>query len=188
MGTLGGNFVNASPIGDMTIFFLALNTSLTILTESNEERQLPMNEFYQGYKTYDLKKGEILKSVSFKIPQPNDFYNFEKVCKRTHLDIASVNAASKITVENEVVKQAHFSIGGVAAIPKYLFETSKFLIGKTINSENIKLTAEVLQSEISPISDVRGAAEYKRLLARQLFFAHFLSLFPEKIQLQKLIA
>jgi len=86
MGTLGGNFVNASPIGDMTIFFLALNTSLTILTESNEERQLPMNEFYQGYKTYDLKKGEILKSVSFKIPQPNDFYNFEKVCKRTHLE------------------------------------------------------------------------------------------------------
>ena len=166
MGTLGGNFVNASPIGDMTIFFLALNATLTILTESNGERQLPMNEFYKGYKTYDLKKGEILKAVSFEIPKSKDSYNFEKVCKRTHLDIASVNAAAKITLENEVVTEAHFSVGGVAAVPKYLFKTSEFLIGKTINSENIKSAVDVLQSEISPISDVRGTAAYKRLLAR----------------------
>ena len=188
MGTLGGNFVNASPIGDMTIFFLALNATLTILTASNKERQIPMNEFYQGYKTYDLKKGEILKTVSFEIPQSNDSFNFEKVCKRTHLDIASVNAAAKITVENDLVKIAHFSVGGVAAIPKYLFETSKFLVGKTIDSETIKAAAKVLESEISPISDVRGTAAYKRLLAQQLFYAHFIELFPEKIQLQKLTA
>ncbi len=188
MGTLGGNFVNASPIGDMTIFFLALNARLTILTESNGERQLPMNEFYKGYKTYDLKEGEILKSLSFKILESNDAFNFEKVCKRTHLDIASVNSAAKITLENELVNSAHFSVGGVSAIPKYLFETSKFLVGKTIDSETVKAAAVVLQSEISPISDIRGAADYKRLLAQQLFFAHFLELFPSKVQLQNLTA
>lgn len=188
MGTLGGNFVNASPIGDMTIFFLALNPTLTILTESNGERTLPMNKFYQGYKTYDLQKGEMLKSLSFNLIESSDFYNFEKVCKRTHLDIASVNAAAKITIDNEVVKDAHFSVGGVSAIPKYLFETSKFLVGKTIDSETVKAAAAILQSEISPISDVRGAADYKRLLAQQLFFAHFLELFPSKVQLQNLTA
>jgi len=188
MGTLGGNFVNASPIGDMTIFFLALNSTLTILTASKEERQLPMNEFYHGYKTYDLKKGEILKSVSFEIIQTNDFYNFEKVCKRIHLDIASVNSAAKITLEDEVVTAAHISVGGVAAIPKYLFETSKFLVGKNINSETVKAAAEILDTEISPISDVRGAAAYKRLLAQQLFFAHFIALFPANVRLKKLTA
>jgi xanthine dehydrogenase small subunit len=30
MATLAGNFVNASPIGDMTIWFLALNAEITI--------------------------------------------------------------------------------------------------------------------------------------------------------------
>ena len=104
------------------------------------------------------------------------------------MDIASVNAAAKITIENDLVKEAHFSVGGVAAIPKYLFKTSEFFIGKTIDSENIKSAVKILQSEISPISDVRGAAEYKRLLAQQLFYAHFIELFPEKIQLQNLIA
>ncbi|MFD2562519.1 FAD binding domain-containing protein [Aquimarina rubra] len=188
MGTLGGNFVNASPIGDMTIFFLALNTSLTIQAETKQERQIAFQEFYKGYKTYDLQKGEILKSISFDILGNEDFYNFEKVSKRTHLDIASVNTAAKITLDDDVIKEAHFSMGGVAPIPKYLFDTSNFLIGKTIGSETIKEAAVVLQSEITPISDVRGSADYKRLLAKQLFFAHFIELFPTKIQLQKLIA
>ncbi|WP_372755408.1 FAD binding domain-containing protein [Labilibaculum sp.] len=187
MGTLGGNFINASPIGDMTIFFLALNSRLTIQTETKSERQIDFYEFYKSYKTYDLQKGEILKSISFDILKSGDFYNFEKVSKRKHLDIASVNTAVKITLENDVVKAAHFSIGGVAPIPKYLFETSHFFIGKTINSKIIKQAVAILQSEISPISDARGSSEYKRLLAQQLFFAHFIELFPAKVQLQKLI-
>ena len=187
MGTLGGNFVNASPIGDMTIFFLALNANLNIQTESKSERQIAFNEFYKSYKTFDLKNGEILKSISFDILEKGDVFNFEKVSKRTHLDIASVNTAVKLTLENDVINAAHFSIGGVAPIPKYLFETSSFFVGKTIDSETVKEGASILQSEIAPISDVRGTAEYKRLLAKQLFFAHFIELFPAKIQLQNLI-
>ncbi|MFT4533850.1 MAG: xanthine dehydrogenase small subunit [Saprospiraceae bacterium] len=186
MGTLGGNFVNASPIGDMTIFFLALNATLTIQAETKPERQIAFSDFYESYKTYDLKKGEIVKSISFDLMENEDFYNFEKVSKRTHLDIASVNTAAKITLEDDVVKCAHVSMGGVAPIPKYLFNTCKFLIGKTINTETIKEAVAVLQSEIAPISDVRGASDYKRLLAQQLFFAHFIELFPAKVQLKKL--
>ncbi|WP_420552852.1 FAD binding domain-containing protein [Tenacibaculum aiptasiae] len=189
MGTIGGNFVNASPIGDMSIFFLALNSTLTIQKEDDaSERQIPFQDFHQDYKKYDLQEGEILKSISFKVPQSNDYFNFEKVSKRTHLDIASVNAAGRITADNNIITSAHFSVGGVAATPKYLEKTNAFLIGKTINSETIKEAEAVLQSEISPISDVRGASEYKRLLAKQLFFAHFIELFPNEVELKKLIA
>ena len=82
---------------------------------------------------------------------------------------------------------AHFAVGGAAEIPKYLYKTNEFLIGKEICAETVKEAEAVLQSEISPISDVRGASEYKRLLAKQLFFAHFIELFPTEIQLNKLI-
>ena len=188
MGTLGGNFVNASPIGDMSIFFLALDSTLTIQKEDGMERQIPFQAFHQNYKVYDLQKDEILKSISFNVPQANDFFNFEKVSKRTHLDIASVNSAGSISVANNVITQAHFSVGGVAATPKYLFITNEYLIGKTLNSETVSEAAEILQTEISPISDIRGTTAYKRLLAKQLFFAHFIELFPGQIQLDKLIA
>ncbi len=188
MGYIGGNFANAYPIGDMSIFFLALNSTLTIQKEDETERKIAFQSFHQNYKVYDLQEGEIIKAISFNIPQTGDFFNFEKVSKRTHLDIASVNAAGRISVQNNKITDAHFSVGGVAAIPKYLYKTNEDLIGKEMNSETVIKAEAILQSEISPINDVRGTSDYKRLLAKQLFFAHFIELFPSQIELHKLIA
>ncbi len=187
MASFGGNLVNASPIGDMTIFFLALNSDITITNQNEDERILPLKHFYQGYKTYDLNDGELLKSIHFKLPSKDSFFNFEKVCKRTHLDIASVNSAIHIYVKNKTITEAHVSIGGVAAIPKYLHETSGFLTGKLLTSKTILEANEILQNEISPISDVRGTSDYKRLLGRQLFFAHFIELFPKQFTLNDFV-
>jgi len=188
MGTLGGNFVNASPIGDMSIFFLALNSVLTIQNQEGKTRKIPFQNFHTDYKKYDLHQGELIKSISFKVLSASEKFNFEKVSKRTHLDIASVNTACRISVENNKITDAHISIGGVAATPKYLQKTNQFLRGKDINYQTIAEAEKVLQSEITPISDVRGSNIYKRLLAKQLFFAHFVSLFPNKVDSTELIA
>ncbi|GGW53806.1 xanthine dehydrogenase small subunit [Winogradskyella epiphytica] len=187
MASLGGNLVNASPIGDMTIFFLALNSDITVLKPDQSERTLALKDFYQGYKTYDLKEGELLKAISFELPSQQSYFNFEKVSKRTHLDIASVNSAIHISVDNDKISEAHVSVGGVAAIPKYLHETSKFLTGKSLTSKTILEASDILQNEISPISDVRGSSDYKRLLARQLFFAHFTESFPKQFTLNDFV-
>ncbi len=187
MASFGGNLVNASPIGDMTIFFLALNSDITIIDANKNERHIQLKDFYQEYKTYDLKENELIKNISFNLPSENSFFNFEKVCKRTHLDIASVNSAIHIVIDNSKILEAHISIGGVAAIPKYLHETSIFLKGKTLTSEIIIEASSILQNEISPISDVRGTSEYKRLLGRQLFFAHFTELFPMQFHLNDFV-
>ena len=104
-------------------------------------------------------------------------FNFEKVCKRTYLDIASVNTGISLKVVGNLIETAHVSAGGVAPIPLYLRKTSEFLRGKEIGQATVTQAAEIMQTEISPISDVRGSAEYKRLLLRQLFTAHFVELF-----------
>ena len=188
MASLGGNLVNASPIGDMTIFFLALNSEITLIDSTKNERQLFLKDFYKGYKTFDLKEGELIKNIQFQLPSEYSNFNFEKVSKRTHLDIASVNTAISFQLKDTIISKAHVSIGGVAAIPKYLHETSSILNGKMLSKELILLASEILQEEISPISDVRGSSDYKRLLARQLFFSHFTELFPKQIQLNHLLA
>jgi xanthine dehydrogenase small subunit len=172
----------------MSIFFLALNCELKIEHKNGNHRTIKFQEFHQNYKKYDLQKDEILKSNSISKLKSDEYFNYEKVSKRTHLDIASVNTALKISIDNDIIEDAYASIGGVAAIPKYLYQTSNFLIGKNINSEIIKEAETILQAEISPISDVRGTSAYKRMLAKQLFFAHFIELFPSKINLRKLIA
>jgi xanthine dehydrogenase small subunit len=186
MGTIAGNFANASPIGDLTIYFLALNATV-FLRKGNALRELPLKEFYLGYKTLAKEKNELIEKVTFEIPESNTYFNFEKVSKRTHLDIASVNSAIQLKQEANVIYEAHVAAGGIGPIPQYLTKTSAFLAGKEIGAETLKAAAEVMQSEIAPISDARGSATYKRLLLRQLFFGHFLNLFPNTLTAENLL-
>lgn len=186
MGTVAGNFVNASPIGDLTIFFLALDSEI-ILTQKNKERSISLKDFYKGYKQLAKKPNELIRWIRFKKPTKSQVFNFEKVSKRTNLDIASVNSAIQISTKGKTIKQAHVSIGGVGPIPTYLHKTSQFLSAKLLTPALVTEAHQILDSEISPISDARGSASYKRLLARQLFFAHFIELFPATFSLQQLV-
>ena len=179
--TVAGNIINASPIADFTITLLALNAKITLIGSENNSREVELNKFYQGYKTIDKEKNEIINEISFPIPGADTFFNFEKVSKRTHLDIASVNTAILLKVDNNKVLEASISAGGVSPIPLFLKDTSKFLIGQTISDKTIKNMLKIVSSEISPISDIRGSKEYKALLLNQLIKAHFLSLFPDII-------
>lgn len=181
--TIGGNIVNASPIGDLTIFVLALNSGVKI-TDGKNTRKVLLKDFYKGYKNLYLNSDEYVESIEFKIPENNSHFNFEKVSKRTYLDIASVNTAIYLETEKDIITNAHISAGGVAPVPFYLSKTSQFLLNKKIEYEMIDNAIQVIQSEITPISDVRGSDEYKRLLLEQLFKAHFIELFPELIKME----
>jgi xanthine dehydrogenase small subunit len=232
MATLAGNFVNASPIGDMTVWFLALDANIVF----DNGREMPLRKLYLGYKRLAKTDTEYIAAIRFRKPGADHYFNFEKVCKRTYLDIATVNTAislrvestpgpgwtppalskpgaiatgsphSATTVQNNIANpnsssydlgmaaptdgvvlprvehkiiEAHVSAGGVAPIPLYLTETSAFLTGMPVNAQTLADANQIMQAEISPISDVRGTAEYKRLLLRQLFRAHFYELFGE---------
>ena len=176
--TLAGNIVNASPIGDFTALLLALDARV-VLVEGDAQRTVPLKEFFRGYKQIDLRPGELLTEVAFADPTGTRV-NFEKVSKRTCLDIASVNSACSVRCTGDTIDDAHLSLGGVAPIPLYLQETARALRGRILDLETAWNAVRISQQEIAPISDVRGSAEYKRLLARQLLIAHFVTLFPDR--------
>lgn len=171
MATVAGNFINASPIGDLTIFFLAMDAQL-LLSDGSSRRTLPLRKLYKGYKELDKTAEEHIDRISFGWPGPSHFFNFEKVSKRTHLDIASVNSALSVEMEGAIIRRAGLAAGGVGPVPLFLEKTSAFMEGKEMNEETISGATRILQTEISPISDARGSKEYKTLLLEQLLKAH----------------
>ena len=177
IATIAGNFVNASPIGDFTIFFLALDAQL--LLTGKGKREIPLREFYKGYKQLNKNEDECIEQISFDIPGKGHLFNFEKVSKRTHLDIASVNTALSLEMDGKIIIRAGLSAGGVGPVPAWLAKTSGFLQGKKVTTEMVDEAIDLAQSEISPISDARGSETYKRLLLGQLLRAHFITLFPK---------
>lgn len=187
IATIAGNLANGSPIGDFTIILLAMKAQLTLTNKDNANRQVALKDFYLGYKTLYKKADEIITEITFELPTNGSQFNFEKVSKRQYLDIASVNTACTIKTNGNTITDADVSIGGVGPIPKYLAKTSEFLKNKTLEISTIKTAQAILQTELSPISDARGTESYKRLLARQLFFAHFITLFPEIFKIDDLV-
>lgn len=181
--TVGGNIITASPIGDITILLLALNAEL-ILQEGDNVRQIPLRDFFHSYKQIDKTANEILTEIFITIPSSQTKFNWEKVSKRQYLDCAAVNSACAISCEGNTIIDSSISMGGVAPIPLYLKQTSSYLISKPITVDTIEDAVKILQTEISPVSDIHGSAQYKRLLARQLLIAHLTTLFPELINLQ----
>jgi len=174
--TIAGNIVNASPIGDMTVILLALDAEIGLIAE-DARRTLPLRDFFLGYKELDLRPGELVEWVRFAAPGDGAVFNFEKISKRTHLDIASVNTAASLRLDGGRISHACLAAGGVAPIPMQLPQTADFLCGREPSADTAIAAADVARSEITPISDVRGSADYKRLLLGQLILAHFNVLF-----------
>ena len=185
MATMAGNLINASPIGDFSIFFLALNATITLRNAGNE-RKLLLRQLYKGYKILDKQADEFVHEISFPLPHNNHRFSFEKVSKRMHLDIASVNSAMAITEVDGLITSVGLSGGGLAPIPLFLEKTAAFLTGKVISKTVIENALEIAQTEIYPISDARGTAYYKRLLFNQLLKAHFLKFFGATLLQQAL--
>lgn len=180
--TLGGNLVNASPIGDMTVLLLALDAEL-VLAAGGDRRTLPLRDLYLGYKQLAKAPEEIVTEIRIPEPPAGTRVGWEKVSKRQCLDIATVNSALQIRLEGQRVADVGLAAGGVAPIPLTLRETAEVLRGRVLDVAAVRDALAAAQREISPISDVRGSADYKRLLVRQLMIAHFIRLFPGRFEM-----
>ncbi|MHB0995205.1 MAG: FAD binding domain-containing protein [Elusimicrobiales bacterium] len=176
--TLAGNIVNASPIGDATIILLALGARLVITGEDGKKRETPLDKFYLGYKRTDLACGELVSEIMIPLPGPGTRYHFEKVSNRVTLDIAAVNSALRLTAGPDgAIKDLRVSAGGVGPVPLLLPGLEKFL-GRKAGPELAGELAAAALAAAAPIDDIRGSAEYKKLLLGQLMKSHLRALSP----------
>lgn len=179
--TIAGNIVNASPAGDLSVMLLALNATV-VLGRENRQRKVLLRDFFRGYKVLDMAADEMISEIRFPVPDAATRFDFEKVGRRVHLDIASASSAIQLRVRDDHIVEAHVAAGSVAPVPLYLRNTSAFLRDQPISAATARAAAAIAAGEISPISDVRGSADYKRALLPRLLSAHFLTLFPERIR------
>jgi xanthine dehydrogenase large subunit len=176
--TLGGNLATASPIGDSAPLLLGLDSSL-VLESVNGARVVPLNEFFVGYRKTQLQTGEIIREIL--IPRAlaetglvHEFTRFYKVSRRQEMDISAVSGCFRIQLDTSGrVRLARVVYGGVAPTPVRAGDVEAALIGKDWNRATVVAVAEVLAKRFTPISDVRGSAEYRAALVLELLEKFF---------------
>jgi xanthine dehydrogenase small subunit len=166
-GTLVGNLVNASPIGD-SIPFLNVSDASVILNNGKNERKILVSDFFLGgYKQLDLKNDEIVTHIS--IPKKGYEFKLYKVSIRKDLDISTVSMAVSYQLDGDKFKSFKIGFGGVGPIVMRIKQLEKEIIGKKIDQQTYSKLAKMIDAEITPLSDLRGSDSYRRNLAHNLF-------------------
>ena len=166
LGTVGGNLVTASPIGDTLPCLIATGASVR-LRSARGRRVLAVEEFIAGYRRTALAAGEFVESIEIPRPAGVEFRAY-KVSKRFDQDISAVVMAAALRVAAGKVASVRLALGGVGPMPVRALRTEDALQGRAWTEESAGLAGEVLADEISPIDDFRASAEYRRRVSRNL--------------------
>jgi xanthine dehydrogenase small subunit len=172
VGTIGGNIINASPIADSLPFLMVMDAELE-LASSGGRRRVNINHFYQGYKKFDLRPDELLATVRIPLPAAEELLRLYKVSRRRDLDISTFTAAIRMRLDGDTIADAAIAYGAVGPVVLRLRQTEQFLRGQPFREETMQAAGDFAVDEISPISDVRGSADYRLQLARNVLVKFF---------------
>jgi xanthine dehydrogenase small subunit len=131
-------------------------------------RAVPLSSFFTSYRRTVLAPDEIIAGIEIPKPLP-EFVRFFKIAKRRMDDISTVAAAMAMDWDaSGRISRARFAFGGVAGIPLRAMVAEDAVIGQRWNATAGERAQAALDRTISPISDLRGSAEYRLAVAKSL--------------------
>lgn len=167
MGTIGGNLGNASPAGDTLPCLYVLDATVTLVGKEGE-RQVTMPEFMLGVRKTALRPDELISRVSFDLLPENAGSSFVKLGLRRSQAISVVDVAAVVFISQGRISDARIALGSVAPTIVRSQAAEEILIGQTPSEELFERAAEATRSDISPITDIRGSADYRHHVAKPL--------------------
>ena len=167
LATIGGNLCEGVPSNDSAPALLALDASFRLQAKGTD-RLVPAEQFFVGPRRTVLQAGEIMTEII--VPLRDGLKsNFLRFGRRKAMSLSVVSAAAAVALQDrQTFVTARIALGAVAPVPMRAHRAEQVLVGQKIVRELLSEAAAVAATEISPISDMRGSAEYRRSLAAVL--------------------
>ncbi|HVP79624.1 MAG TPA: xanthine dehydrogenase family protein subunit M [Thermodesulfobacteriota bacterium] len=193
VATLGGNLCTAAPSADTATPLLVLRTQVKIKS-AQEERTLPIEEFFKGPGETALKTGEMVKELSIPKPLPNTGSAYYKLQRRLALDLPILGVSVLLSLDKDKVtcsdllctaspistilhkmeedeilcREVRIALGVAAPTPMRAVKAEALLRGKTLSDELLEEAANTASQEAQPRDTLRGEAWYRRDMVRVL--------------------
>jgi len=181
--SLGGNLCTASPGAD-TVPSLIVNDALAVIASNKGSRTIPVSDVVTGPGSISLGAREFIIEFILQQPPSRTSDAYERFIPRTEMDIAVVDAAARVSLdERGHCQEAKIAIGAAAPTVIRVPAAERILKGKKINDEVLAKVMEEVSKACNPINDKRGTIEYRRQVAGVL--AKRVILLAEKRALDK---
>jgi CO/xanthine dehydrogenase FAD-binding subunit len=163
-GTIGGNVMNASPAMDTGGPLLCLGAAVT-LRSSSGERAVDLDAFWTGPGKSVAEPTELLTGIRVPLPAAGTGSCYVRLEYRRQMEIAVVGATAVVTVADGTISDARIAITALAPTIKRVADAESALVGTGGSDAAIAAAAAAAAAGSSPISDVRGSADYRTAMA-----------------------
>jgi xanthine dehydrogenase FAD-binding subunit len=160
--SVGGNLCNSSPAAD-TIPALIAHGVTCLIAGPKGQRQIKVEDFCTGPGKNVLEPGELLVTLLFPPPASRSASAYERFIPRNEMDIAVAGAGSwlQLSADGQMIERARIGLCAVAPTPKFARDASDWLAGKPATNDSFAQAGELAKKVTSPITDMRGTAEYR---------------------------
>lgn len=174
VGTVAGSIVHGAAIADSLPPLLVLGATLEV-ADAAGRHLVAVREFSPS----DCQGG-LVSRVFVPLPSSGQTLRLFKVSGRRGFDRSVVSAAFLLEAGGGRIRTIRIALGGVGPRVLRLPRTEEFLQGLPLEEDSLRAARETLRSEIAPVSDGRGGAEYRSLLAENMLlkFLHSLDASP----------
>lgn len=166
MGTVGGNLAAGDPLTDPGASLIALDAEVT-LSSNRGQRTLGLEDFFVDYYQTALSSGELLTEIHVPPPQHQGWSHI-KFTPRSIEDFATVGVAVTLRMKEGICEDVRLGLNSVASTIVRAKQAERALLGKQINDSALREMGEIASTEVDPMDDNRGSAEYKREMVKVL--------------------
>lgn len=167
LATIGGNLSMASPAADTAPPLLCLDAEATVRGPKSVET-VPLTRFFLGPGTTRMKPKEVLTEIRFPVMKNDEAAQRIRLGLRTAFVCSIISVAVRVRWDGKAVTEARIAMGAVAPTPIRTAGAESFLVGTDGSPAALAEAAAKAAAEVSPISDLRASAEYRKAMAETL--------------------
>lgn len=167
LATVGGNLAHGDPANDHPATMIALGAQV-VATGPKGERVIPIDGFFVSVFTTSLKQDELLTEIRIPAAAPRTGGSYFKLERKVG-DFATAAVAVQLTLDDKgAVQKVGIGLTNVGATPLRARKAEDALRGKRPDQAAVAQAAQLASDEAQPSSDLRGPAEYKKGLVKEL--------------------
>ncbi len=163
-GTVGGNLMNASPAMETGGPLVCFGASATLASPSGT-RSVAVEDLWEGPGKTTTRPDELLVGIALPAPPAGTGSAYLRLEYRRQMEIAVVGATAVVTVGEGRVTEARIAMTALSATIRRVPEAEAALVGSDGGAAAIESAAAAVATAATPISDVRGSADYRRAMA-----------------------
>ncbi len=162
-GTVGGNCCLSDPTNNLPPILVALGATMNVQSVGGM-RQVPAEEFFEGYFTTAVGEGELLRTITVPPLPAGGGAGYSTVA--VGADSKALARAAAMVHADGQIEEARVVLACVAPAPFRHAGMEAALCGSEATAAAVREASLVIGEDLSPPGDVHASADYRREMAR----------------------